>query len=84
MASFDVESLFTNIPLDETIEIIIDNLFKDVQKVGKFNKDQFRKMLNFAVKDSPFIFNNSLYKQQDGVAMGSLFAYLCQCLSVPP
>ena len=71
MASFDVESLFTNIPLDETIEIIIDNLFKDVQKVGKFNKDQFRKMLNFAVKDSPFIFNNNLYKQQDGVAMGS-------------
>ena len=29
MASFDVESLFTNIPLDETISIIIDQLFQD-------------------------------------------------------
>ena len=26
MASLDVDSLFTNIPLDETIDICIDNL----------------------------------------------------------
>ena len=71
MASFDVESLFTNIPLDETIEIIIETLYKDREEVHNFNKDQFRKLLNSAVKDSPFIFNNNLYKQRDGVAMGS-------------
>ena len=71
MASFDIESLFTNIPLDETIEIITDSLFKDDENVGKFNKTQFSDMLNFAVKDSPFIFNNKLYRQKDGVAMGS-------------
>ena len=27
MASFDVKSLFTNIPLDETIDIIINKCF---------------------------------------------------------
>ena len=28
MASLDVDSLFTNVPLDETIKICIDELFK--------------------------------------------------------
>ena len=71
MASFDVVSLFTQIPLDETIEIICDSLFKDEGKVKEFTKLKFKKLLGFAVKDSPFLFNNKLYVQQDGVAMGS-------------
>ena len=29
MASLDVGSLFTNIPLDETINICVDNLYSD-------------------------------------------------------
>ena len=29
MASFDIENLFTNIPVSETINIIIDKLFID-------------------------------------------------------
>ena len=29
IASLDVDSLFTNIPLDETIDICIDSLYKD-------------------------------------------------------
>jgi hypothetical protein len=30
MALFDVENLFTNIPLHETIEICLNSLFKDI------------------------------------------------------
>ena len=71
MASFDVESLFTNIPLDETIEIICNSLFEGNEKFKKFTKSQFSKLLNFAVKDSPFLFNNNLYLQTDGMAMGN-------------
>ena len=71
MASFDIESLFTNIPLDETINIICDSLFENKDKFNNFNKIQFTKLLNFAVKDSPFFFNNKLYIQKDGMAMGS-------------
>ena len=33
MASLDVDSLFTNIPLDETINIIIDKLFSESETV---------------------------------------------------
>ena len=71
MASFDIESLFTNIPLDETINIICDSLFKENKKFKKFTKEQVHKLLNFAVKESPFLFNNKLYVQSDGIAMGS-------------
>ena len=71
MASFDVKSLFTNIPLDETINIICDSMFKDNDTHCNFSKQQFTSLLQLAVKDSPFLFNKCLYVQTDGVAMGS-------------
>ena len=38
---------------------------------GPFNRSHFKKLLEFAVEDSNFIFNNQLYEQIDGVAMAS-------------
>ena len=57
VASFDVTSLFTNIPLDETIKIIADQLFSNLNNFEGFSRDEFVKLLNFAVKDCHFIFN---------------------------
>ena len=71
MASFDVQSLFTNIPLNETIDIITNGLFNDSPKFMDFTPNQFKELLEIAVKESPFIFNNKVYMQTDGVAMGS-------------
>ena len=34
MTSFDIESLFTNIPLEETINICVDKLFENNTKVN--------------------------------------------------
>ena len=70
-ASLDVDSLFTNIPLDETIGICIDSLYKDDENTPKIPKDVFRNLLTVATKESFFMFNNKFYKQIDGVAMGS-------------
>ena len=39
MASFDVESLFTNIPLQETIDLYVENLFQDRTHVDNFSKE---------------------------------------------
>ena len=39
MASFDADSLFTNIPLDDSINIIIEKLFSENETVHNFNKD---------------------------------------------
>ena len=71
MTSFDVDSLFTNIPLDETIDICIRKLFGRKGKFNGFSKSEFRQLLQYAVKDSLFIFNGKYYIQCDGIAMGS-------------
>ena len=71
MASLDVDSLFTNIPLDETIDICIDSLYKDEDNSPKIPKDFFRNLLTFATRESFFMCNNKFYKQIDAVAMVS-------------
>ena len=40
MVSVDVDSLFTNVPLDETIEIRGDELFQSSETVSGLNKQQ--------------------------------------------
>ena len=64
MASLDVDSLFTNIPLDETIDISIDSLYKDDENSPKIPKDVFRNLLTVATKKSFFKFNNKFYKNK--------------------
>ena len=71
MASLDVESLFTNIPLDETIDICCKALFKEKRLVSGMNKREFRTLMEFATKDMLFLFNDNYYQQIEGVAMGS-------------
>jgi len=71
MASFDVESLFTNVPLHETTELIVNNL--NISHLDKFGLDKvhFRKLLEITAHHSVFCFDDCLYTQTDGVAMGS-------------
>ena len=45
MASLDVESLFTNIPLDETIDIVSKKVFKNKRKVNGLSKTDFSRLL---------------------------------------
>jgi hypothetical protein len=72
LVSYDVESLFTNIPIKETIEIILNALFPTSNTYyAGLNRLQFKTLLELAVCDSHFLFNNSLYKQTEGMAMGS-------------
>ena len=72
MASFDIQSLFINIPLHETINICVERAFHNKRKVKGFWKCHFKQLLILAVKSSSFAFNDVYYKQVDGVAMGSL------------
>ena len=71
MASFDIASLFTNIPVDETIEIISNHLFANCMYFEGFDRSQFIKLLSLSVKNCHFIFNGHIYQQVHGVAMGS-------------
>ena len=71
MAILDVESLFTNIPVNETIKNSVDDLFSSNIYQGKLSKSQLYYLLKLATSKSSFIFDNILYKQTDGVTMGS-------------
>ena len=71
MGSLDVDSLFTNIPLEETIDICTNTLFENTEKVEGLSKIEFKELLSLVGKESYSIFNGQLYKQVDGVAVGS-------------
>ena len=71
MSTMDIESLFTNLPLNETIDICIKLVFEHNNLVEGMNKEEFRRLLVIATQDSMFIFDGKYYKQVDGVAMGS-------------
>ena len=58
MTSLDVESLFTNFPLDETIKIYIDQLFKSEMNVSGLNKKEVFEMLSLTLKESIILFDN--------------------------
>ena len=52
MASLDVDALFTNIPLDETIDICVKKLFQTPETLVKgISKNDFRDLLNLATKE---------------------------------
>ena len=71
MASLDSESLSTNIPLEETIKICCDSLYKNQELLCNISKNQFEKLLRAALSNNYFLFDGIIYQQIDGVAMGS-------------
>ena len=71
MVSLDVDLLFTNVPLEETIKICIDELFKSDMTVSGLNKKEMFELLSLTLKESIILFDNKYYSQIDGVAMGS-------------
>jgi hypothetical protein len=52
MVSFDVSSLFTNVPLDYTIKIILDKIYKKKLVKTKLKRDQMKLLLELCTKES--------------------------------
>ena len=58
MSSLGDDSLLTNIPLEETINICTNLLYN----IEGINKSEFKNLLSLATQELYFIFNNVLYK----------------------
>ena len=71
LVSFDVKSLFTNVPLDQTIEIILNRVYKKNEISTDMTKSEMKELLNLCTKSVHFTFDDNIYVQNDGVAMGS-------------
>ena len=69
-ASFDVVSLFTNIPLEETIKLIADFIYDDKSRIlyPSIKKSTFVRLLKKATQGT-FSYHDVLYKQVDDVTI---------------
>ena len=56
MASFDIQSMFTNIPLDETIDTCVDMVYDKGKKVKGMLKHHFKQLLKLSVKSLQICF----------------------------
>ena len=83
MISFDVVSLFTNVPLQRTIDIILHKIYTEKKITTKIPRNKMKELLLLCTQEVPFTFNGESYMQVDGVMMGSplgaLFANIFMC-----
>lgn len=73
LSSLDVENLFTNVPVNDTIKIIMECCYSnDKMNAPNIPKKIMEKLLKICTTETPFRnTNGDLYIQTDGVAMGS-------------
>ena len=71
MCSFDIKSLFTNVPIREVLDICINELYHTDIRPPKVPAEVFRYLLEFATCNVQFSFDDIMFQQIDGVAMGS-------------
>lgn len=70
LVSFDVISLFTNIPIDIVLELI-DKKWNEIKKHTDIPLHQFRKLLEvILIEGNYFKCNDKFYSQSFGLAMG--------------
>ena len=78
MISFDVKSFFTNVPSNETIDIISGKVYDENKIVINIPKSILKELLYLFIKYVHFKFKGEIYIQCDGVTMwsplGPLFA----------
>ena len=71
LVSIDVKSLFTNVQLNRTIEIILKIIYEKNEIVTSITKNEMKEILILSTKNVHFTFEFRTYVQTDGVAMGS-------------
>ena len=69
MVSFDGVNLFTNVPLNKTIDIILLKVYNENLISTKLKRHQMKKLLLLCTQGVPFTFNGEMYMQGDGVVM---------------
>ena len=73
MVSFDVESLFTNVPIEGVVQAALRKLESDptLADCTTLTPAQIADLLDFVLRSTYFQYNGSIYEQREGAAMGS-------------
>ena len=70
IVSFNVKSLFSNVPLDRTIDIVLRRVYDKHDLQTSKARSEMKELL-ICTKKIHFTFDNVIKVQNDGVAMGS-------------
>ena len=71
LVSFDVKSLFTNVPLDKTIKVMLDRVYNKKQITTTLKKTTLKKLIRDTCSKTTFLSGGTIYEQKDGVSMKS-------------
>ena len=70
LVSFDVSSLFTNVPVPELLSFL-DDFLTDKVDLLPVDKNTFLSLIELCIENTYFSFNGSFFKQGFGLPMGS-------------
>ena len=71
LISFDVTSLFTNVPLQFTIDIILRKVYEEKLIKTNIPRKEMKDLLLLCTNNVHFTYEGKVYQQLDGVAMES-------------
>ena len=71
IVSFDVSSLYTNVPVQEAIDTVADLLYSGEHQLPPVDKATFKELLKLCTCDVLMKTHDGFYRQIDGLAMGS-------------
>ena len=80
MASFDVRSLFTNVPVEDALEAIAEIVDAMDDADLPLPKSDYLKLVSMCMHFGSFTFNGNEYFQKSGLAMGSPLSPVAACL----
>ena len=72
MLSFYVKSLFTNVPLDQTINIILKWIYDDSELRISISRNEMKEVLLFCTKKVHFTFNGNIYLELEKAILPEL------------
>ena len=70
MVSFEIKPLFTNVPLDHAIDIILQRIFDNQEIQATMTKKELKELLIFCTKNVHFTFGGKTFVQSGNVTMG--------------
>ena len=82
LASFDVKSLFTNVPVDGALRVIKEIISRIDPSQLPLAKSDYFKLLSLCMNFGGFMFNSEEYCQHSGLAMGSPLSPVAACLYI--
>ena len=62
MVSFDVSNLFTNVPLELTIDLILKKVYWKKMIKTKLKREELKELLELCTKEMHFTFDGKIYQ----------------------